>query len=473
MKKYLYLLVLMFQVCFVFGQTPQWSSWGKVSCFQGFQFAVLNKGFVKSINQYSWQAKIKSNYSKKVTFNMSWKVGGEVVSIGQVTLSPGQEYSHTSRYFNSNANYLSVEVSSVNFSDKLNCYANCDNGVPNQPNCDTKTNTGSNTANNNTQQYDPAFDRNNASFQDYYKRATAAGQSGNYDQAISLWNSAISVAVNDAQRNNARAWLAEAQKAKANSSASNNNNQQRQTSQAYVAPQQTKAQRQAQTLNVLSNSLIDLAKSFDKAKAEKKEKQQREAEARRASISFMERAEAEASKGTDEGYSNAVSILLPRLNELDGDGLNTLGFYYWKQKDYTNSFKYFKMSAAKGSDIGIYDLAYAYENGHGTTVDKNIAFHYYTKISPNYNDMGSVYHQLGHLCEEGANNDRNKPDFQMAFGYFSKGAEIGSGTCMFHLGDYYHSGGKITTDLKMAKYWYQKACDKKINEACEKLKALQ
>lgn len=277
-------MILMFQVCFVFGQTPQWSSWGKVSCFQGFQFAVLNKGYVKSINQYSWQAKIKSNYNKKVTFNMSWKVGAEVVSIGQITLSPGQEYSHTSRYFNSNVNYLSVEVSSVNFSDKLNCYAICDNGVPNQPNCDTKTNTGANTTNTNSQAYDPTFDRNNASFQDYYKRATAAGQAGNYDQAISLWNSAISVAVNDAQRNNAKAWLAEAQKAKASSTTSNNNYQQQQIAQQQAQQQALLKQQQAlqkqqqlqQGITQLADGITGLVSSIQANKEKKRlEEQQR------------------------------------------------------------------------------------------------------------------------------------------------------------------------------------------------------
>ncbi len=240
----------------------------------------------------------------------------------------------------------------------------------------------------------------------------------------------------------------------------------------YTSPQQTRAQQKADALNTLSNSLIDLAKSFDKAKAEKKEKQQREIEARQASISYMDLAGAEAGKGTNEGYRNAVNILLPRLNELDGDGLNTLGFYYWRQEDYTNSFKYFKMSAAKGSDIGIYDLAYAYENGHGATVDKNIAFHYYAKISTNYGNIKNVYHQLGHLCEEGANNDSNTPDFKAAFDYFLKGANLGEVSCMFHLGDYYNTGGKLITNLEKAKYWYQKACDLKNENACEKLKIL-
>ncbi|WP_199120032.1 tetratricopeptide repeat protein [Pedobacter sp. ASV28] len=245
-----------------------------------------------------------------------------------------------------------------------------------------------------------------------------------------------------------------------------------QNTQTYTSPQQTKAQKQAQALNVISGSLMDLAKSFDKAKAEKREKQQREVEAK-TQTSYIEQAAVEANNGTDDGYRKAANLLLSHVSELNGDELNTLGFYFWKQKDYTNSFKYFKMAASKGSDIGIYDLAYAYENGHGTTVDKNIAFYYYSKVSANYSDIASVYHQLGHLCEEGYNSDSNKSDFQAAYNYFIKGANLGEVSCMFHLGDYYNNGGKLATDLQKAKYWYQKACDLKNEKACDKLNNLK
>ena len=87
MKRILLLMILFFQITFVFGQT-NWSQWGSLPCFKGFQFAVVNNGLVQSINQYSWQAKIKSTYTQKVTFNMTWIVGGEEVSIGQVVIFP-------------------------------------------------------------------------------------------------------------------------------------------------------------------------------------------------------------------------------------------------------------------------------------------------------------------------------------------------------------------------------------------------
>lgn len=53
-------------------------------------------------------------------------------------------------------------------------------------------------------------------YMDYYIKATDAGMAGNCDEAISNWKSAIALAVNDAQRNNAQQWLEEVNKAKNN-----------------------------------------------------------------------------------------------------------------------------------------------------------------------------------------------------------------------------------------------------------------
>lgn len=70
---------------------------------------------------------------------MYWTVAGERLDIGLVTLNPGATYEHTSRYFKSNSDQLYVGVEKVNFSDQPNCYASCDNGTPNQPDCGGNT----------------------------------------------------------------------------------------------------------------------------------------------------------------------------------------------------------------------------------------------------------------------------------------------------------------------------------------------
>lgn len=274
MKKYLWLLAFILQMSFAFAKEPQWGPWTSISCYKGIQYSINNLGYNKSTNSYWWNIRWKNNYGKAVSFDGVVTIGGEsVIRGGWGNIQPGGIQTYTSVPYKSSSTNFTVNVTNVCFSDRYGgCsrtiagypnYADCDNGTPNYK-INAKLTTGnpqSNapTTNTNSQAYDPTFDRNNASFQDYYKRATAAGQAGNYDQAISLWNSAISVAVNDAQRNNAKAWLAEAQKAKA-SSASTNNYQQQQIAQQQAQQQALLKQQQAlQKQQQLQQGITQLA----------------------------------------------------------------------------------------------------------------------------------------------------------------------------------------------------------------------
>lgn len=119
----------------------QWSEWSQLSCFKGLEAHMKNIGLNKIVNQYEWGCQVKNNYERKVSFDMSWKVGNEEKIIGNFTLQPGAITNVTSYYFNSDNNYLYVEVSKVCFADASSggcgvngmCYAECDNGTPNIP----------------------------------------------------------------------------------------------------------------------------------------------------------------------------------------------------------------------------------------------------------------------------------------------------------------------------------------------------
>eukprot|EP01133_Synstelium_polycarpum_P011797 gene11797-13757_t len=189
-------------------------------------------------------------------------------------------------------------------------------------------------------------------------------------------------------------------------------------------------------------------------------------------VDYMEQSNIEGAKNTDEGYRAAINLLIPHVAELDGDAINNLGFYYWKLKDYQKSTKFFKMSALKESNHGIRNLANAYTRGEGIEVDKKMAYVYYLKIKPDFENIAGVYHQIAHLCEGGYNNDGNQPDYQNAYNYFLKGANLGEANCMLHIGEYYDANGKLQTDLNLAKQWYQKACNAGQSDACELLKKL-
>ncbi len=49
----------------MFGQKSEWSDWGTISCYKGLQGSCINLGYVKSIDSYSWNVRIKNNYNRK------------------------------------------------------------------------------------------------------------------------------------------------------------------------------------------------------------------------------------------------------------------------------------------------------------------------------------------------------------------------------------------------------------------------
>jgi hypothetical protein len=146
-KAILFLSISVYSITLANAQT-QWTEWSTLSCFQGISARMKNIGFSKVVNQYEWGCQVKNNYDRKVTFDMSWKVGNEEKIIGQFTLQPGAVTNATSYYFNSDNNNLHVTVSKVCFADASSggcgiygmCYAECDEGTPNIPTgCGNKT----------------------------------------------------------------------------------------------------------------------------------------------------------------------------------------------------------------------------------------------------------------------------------------------------------------------------------------------
>lgn len=329
MKKITLVLVFLSQFTIVFGQqysssNPQykWGAWTPDNCFKGIYIRVQKAYFNKGANQWYWNWEIQNKYSRKVS--ISWTFydntkGRPEYTTQAHTFQAGEV--RTNGAFGSETQ-LSYIIDKVCFAFKatngtiLDCssepeiykkgyyYADCDNGQPkysaysgntqaNQTTQSKNNPTYSNTNTQTTPQNDPTFDRNNASFQDYYKRATAAGQAGNYDEAITLWNSAISVAVNDTQRNNAKAWLAEVQKAKNSTTTANNNYQQQQNAQIQarqqaLLKQQQDLQRQQQLtqgVQQLATGVVDLVASIKADKERRRlEEQQRALAAKQKAI---------------------------------------------------------------------------------------------------------------------------------------------------------------------------------------------
>lgn len=466
MKKYLLFATILLQTTFLFGQSTQWGPWNKVDCYKGISFRCRVKDYNSSAKQYHWEYEIKNSYSQKValTFDIANTSGDgrTTINAGGVDKSWCLAPTNSMLYFTfsklcfhfPNGFDQCSEYPSKNYAG----FAECDNGIPkyvkagnNNNNQNSSSNNSNNSSSNqgNTithQQNDPTFDRNNASFQDYYKRAMAAKDAGNYDQAENLLNSAISVAVNDAQRDNAQGWLDEVQKAKANANNQAKNaeiqkenarraeeerqrkiQQQKEYNNSLNQAQQnisnkdykgaiqsygeagknatTKGERNVALTGVLASGTIGIFDEIAKAKEAKRQKQEQE---RLEQSRIKQEREQEAAKESEEmegqwkfanqyadkenaeGYQKAIELMLPYANadRLTGSTLNTIGHWYWELKDYKNAKDWYTKAYIKGDASASRNLGVLYFNGMGVEKSKGVAISYFQKA-----------------CEKGLEND--------------------------------------------------------------------
>ncbi len=282
MKKIFLLAAFLFQLTICIGQGTNWGPWTQHACFKGLQTRAKVRDYNNSAKQYDWDVEIKNNYSMKVSFN--YDIENSSID-GRTTMKPGE--TGKSWTLNPSNSGLIIEFSKVCFhhpSGFDQCaeydqkgyasFADCDNGSPNYQVYNGTSKGSSNTSSSNTTstnqtrrvqeaEENKRLTEGTKTYFEYYNRATSAGQAGNYDEAISNWNSAISVAVNDAQRENAQAWLAEVQKAKANSSAQTKNAEVQRQQQLLKQQQEEQRQQQLQQgVNQITTATVDLVTYF-------------------------------------------------------------------------------------------------------------------------------------------------------------------------------------------------------------------
>jgi len=390
------------------------------TCFKGLSWKLRKSFYSDAKEDYTNEIQIKNTYGAKITFSYTFSASANASTTNRKTLEIGEEFTST---YCPNVHLVNFIVTDVCFNGncKNGCYASCDNGTPNQPNCDTKTNISSNSQRNQS------------------------------TQVVSYNTPAARVSPNN---------------------------------QAQQPAQPTKYDKQMATVNAISTSvslLGNLAKSLSDAKKAKQKEAEKTNRLSTATVTttsnttenYLERADIERDKDTDDGYRAVINILLPHLSELNGFYLNRIGFSYWKLTDYTSALRYYKLSAAKGENIAYSNIGNAYLRGEGVEIDKNLAYYYYMKVKPDYGDIDVVYHNIAHICEGGYNNDSNQPDYASAFSYLLKAANLGNADCMLHLGEYYDVNGKLAPNLELAKEWYQKACNAGQKDACKKLDTIK
>jgi len=158
---------------------------------------------------------------------------------------------------------------------------------------------------------------------------------------------------------------------------------------------------------------------------------------------------ADSVKKAKAGDAKAQAVLAAGLMAL-GTSLDQAG----PGKDYEESIKWAKKSAAQNCPDAFWTLGLIYQHGRGVSADLSKAAEYYRKGS----DLGNAecQHNLGcmYLNGEGMRKNRKK-----GFGLVKASAEQGYGLAMKSLGMCYQFAWGTEGNMKTAVEWYEKALE--------------
>ena len=147
-------------------------------------------------------------------------------------------------------------------------------------------------------------------------------------------------------------------------------------------------------------------------------------------------------KAYNEGYEEAEEKL---ENLMNSEEIYKKGKFYFIQKDYEKSEKWYKMAADKGNVDAMFDLAYdIYEISNKR--DINLAKKWYEKAA----NLGNIVamNNLGVIYYKEGNNEKAKE-------WHKKSANLGASIAMNNLGRIYEREGNIDE----AKEWYKKSAN--------------
>lgn len=133
------------------------------------------------------------------------------------------------------------------------------------------------------------------------------------------------------------------------------------------------------------------------------------------------------------------------------------------EKDLSEAFRWNKMAADNGYQLGLFNVALAYRRGQGIGKDKAKAMEYYRHAAA----AGSTYSlfSLGEMYENGEGAPVN---FDKAIHYYRKAADKKIWQASLRLGNMFNDGIEIPRNLRAAENYYKKA-SKFSGEAMHKL----
>ena len=130
----------------------------------------------------------------------------------------------------------------------------------------------------------------------------------------------------------------------------------------------------------------------------------------------------------------------------------TLGLTFYSNKNYRESFKWFRHASEQGLKEAQFMLGVSYIDGKGTKIDNNAAFHLFKKSA--YQGYAPSQNNIGYMYKDGS---IIKQDYNKAFKWFKKASTQGNMNAQYNLGKLYKEGKGVTENILKAYIWFNLA----------------
>ena len=217
-------------------------------------------------------------------------------------------------------------------------------------------------------------------------------------------------------------------------------------------------------------------------------------------------------KSSEQGNQDSLKALKKLSTEIKKNPVTSEEQYqfasdYYKEKIYSEAFKWFTKSADQGNNNALYYLGIMYQKGEGVGKNFDEAKKYYKKSSlGGCLEAKTALEELENNIKDGSNINNTKKEnvkiqqeeskkisqnkesvelynlgvqdykqkrFFKALNYFTKSAEMGNPLAQYYLGIMYAQGKSVKPDIGEAKKWFQKSSLTGCKEAQKALDKLE
>ena len=177
-------------------------------------------------------------------------------------------------------------------------------------------------------------------------------------------------------------------------------------------------------------------------------------------------------QGLPQDRRKATEWLLRAADGGNSNAKHDIGLRYYRgqgvEQNYQTAADWWQKAASDGIPDSQFNLALLYHRGLGVGQDFIKARRYFKQAADKGHDLAqyslATMHAFGH---------GGAKDYDAAFRLFQKAANRGTAQAQYNLGVFYENGYGVTRDLGEAKRWYRLAAAQNLQEAADRLKALE